>query len=139
MFHVGVTTMKKLDKCQLHPKLEVPASTVGGEHSRKEPFEQLVNSYSEHLHMSPRQYSGNISSHVWGGGGRGVSHFGLGQGAAKNKDSGFADQCCIDLVKACGPLNSVLSWPGHVAVLTQHLSLSSQPRAALLDNQIIVQ
>ncbi len=28
---------------------------VGGEHSRKEPFEQLVNSYSEHLHMSPRQ------------------------------------------------------------------------------------
>jgi hypothetical protein len=27
---------------------------VGGEHSRKEPFEQLVNSYSEHLHMSAR-------------------------------------------------------------------------------------
>ncbi len=25
---------------------------MGGEHSRKEPFEQLVNSYSEHLHMS---------------------------------------------------------------------------------------
>ncbi len=23
-----------------------------GEHSRKEPFEQLVNGYSEHLHMS---------------------------------------------------------------------------------------
>jgi hypothetical protein len=50
----------------LHPKLEVPgltypwnrtwASRVGGEHSRKEPVEQLVNSYSEHLHMSPRQY-----------------------------------------------------------------------------------
>ncbi len=52
-----------------HPKLEVPrtdmsrsvtepghdpdgnrtrASTVGGEHHRKEPFEQLDNSYSEH-------------------------------------------------------------------------------------------
>ncbi len=27
---------------------------MGGEHSRKEPFEQLVNSYSEHLHMSAR-------------------------------------------------------------------------------------
>jgi hypothetical protein len=26
------------------------------EHSRKEPLEQLNNSYSEHLHMSPRQY-----------------------------------------------------------------------------------
>jgi hypothetical protein len=26
--------------------------TVGGEHSRKEPFEQLVNGYSEHLHRS---------------------------------------------------------------------------------------
>jgi hypothetical protein len=30
-------------------------SMVGGEHSRKEPFEQLVNSYLEHLHMSVRQ------------------------------------------------------------------------------------
>ncbi len=29
-------------------------STVGGEHSIKEPFEQLVNSYSEHLDMSVR-------------------------------------------------------------------------------------
>jgi hypothetical protein len=27
---------------------------VGSEHSRKEPFEQLVNGYSEHLHMSSR-------------------------------------------------------------------------------------
>jgi hypothetical protein len=27
---------------------------VGGEHSRKEPFKQLVNSYLEHLHMSAR-------------------------------------------------------------------------------------
>jgi hypothetical protein len=27
---------------------------VGGEHSRKEPSEQLVNSYSQHLHLSAR-------------------------------------------------------------------------------------
>jgi hypothetical protein len=27
---------------------------VGGEHSRKEPLEQFVNCYSEHLHMSAR-------------------------------------------------------------------------------------
>jgi hypothetical protein len=49
-----------------HPKLEVPGLKcpdrelnptfmVGGELSRKEPFEQLVNSYSEHLHMRLRQ------------------------------------------------------------------------------------
>ncbi len=31
-----------------------PGASVGGEHSRKEPFEQLVNSYLEHLHMRPR-------------------------------------------------------------------------------------
>ncbi len=36
------------------PQNRTRASTVGGEHSRKEPFEQLVNSYSEHLHMSVR-------------------------------------------------------------------------------------
>jgi hypothetical protein len=36
------------------PGTRVPA--FGGEHSRKEPFEQLVNSYAEHLHMSPPQY-----------------------------------------------------------------------------------
>jgi hypothetical protein len=29
-------------------------SMVGGEQSRKEPIEQLVNSYSEHLRMSAR-------------------------------------------------------------------------------------
>jgi hypothetical protein len=29
---------------------------VGGEHSSKELFEQHVNRYSKHLHMSPRQY-----------------------------------------------------------------------------------
>ncbi len=31
------------------------ASTVRGEHSRKEPFEQLFNSYLEQLHMCPWQ------------------------------------------------------------------------------------
>ncbi len=57
--------MERLDQGQLHPKLEVPglnvpagmrtrASCVGGEHSRKEQSRQLVNSYSELLHMSPR-------------------------------------------------------------------------------------
>ncbi len=45
-------TMKRLDQGHLNPKLEVPkmtwpgnrtrASGVGGEHSRKEPFEQLI-------------------------------------------------------------------------------------------------
>jgi hypothetical protein len=65
--HVGVTTMKRLDKGLLHPKLEVsrlacpgqesnPPSAVGGEHSRKEPFNSLLISYSV-----PLQYciSGN--------------------------------------------------------------------------------
>jgi hypothetical protein len=61
-------TMKQLDQGYLHPKLEVPgltcpgrefgnrsrASKVGGEHSREEPFEQLVNSNSEHLNMRAR-------------------------------------------------------------------------------------
>jgi hypothetical protein len=58
-----VTTMKSLNQGHLHPKLEVPrltcpsrdgtqASAVGGIHSRKDPFKQLVDSYSEHLHMS---------------------------------------------------------------------------------------
>ncbi len=56
--------IKRLDQGHLHPKLEVQghvpvgnptlASAVGGEHSGKEPFEQLVNNYSEHLHMSAR-------------------------------------------------------------------------------------
>jgi hypothetical protein len=31
-----------------------PSELEGGEHSRKEPFKQLVNSYLEHLHMSAR-------------------------------------------------------------------------------------
>ncbi len=30
------------------------ASTMGGDYSREEQFEQLVNSYSEHIHMSAR-------------------------------------------------------------------------------------
>jgi hypothetical protein len=43
--------MRRIDQGHLHPKLEVPGLTcpgreskpaVGGEHSRKEPFEQLV-------------------------------------------------------------------------------------------------
>jgi hypothetical protein len=29
---------------------------VGAENSRKDPLEQLANSYSEHLHMSPPQF-----------------------------------------------------------------------------------
>jgi hypothetical protein len=49
--------MERLDQGYLHPKREVPGltcpggestpgpSAVGGEHSRKEPFEQLVNGY----------------------------------------------------------------------------------------------
>jgi hypothetical protein len=50
-----VPTMKTLDQGHLHSKLEVrgltcarirtQASTVGGEHFRIKPFEQLVNSY----------------------------------------------------------------------------------------------
>ncbi len=49
---------ERLDQGHLHPKLEVPGlarvSAVGGEHSRKEPLEQLVNSYLEHLDMNAR-------------------------------------------------------------------------------------
>ncbi len=41
------------------------ASMVGGEHSRKELFEQLVNSYSEHLHMILRQYRTLIIFDGW--------------------------------------------------------------------------
>jgi hypothetical protein len=37
------------------PGNQTRASTVRGEHSRKEPLEQLINSYSEHLIMSARQ------------------------------------------------------------------------------------
>ncbi len=34
-----------------------PPSAMGGEHSSKELFEQLINSYLEHLHLSPRHGS----------------------------------------------------------------------------------
>ncbi len=65
--HFAVITMKRLDQGHLHSKPEVPrlccldwesnpASVVGGEHSGKEPFEQLSNSYLEHLHISPPQF-----------------------------------------------------------------------------------
>ncbi len=37
-------------------RLRTRASRVGSDHSRKESSRQLVNGYSEHLHMSPRQY-----------------------------------------------------------------------------------
>ncbi len=49
--HARVTTMKRLDQGHLYPELEVPGLTSqpGIKH---EPLEQLVNSYSEHLHMS---------------------------------------------------------------------------------------
>ncbi len=60
--------LKRLDQGHLHSKLEVPGLTCpgrelnpglhgGGRHSRKELFEQLVNSYLEHLHMiaQPRE------------------------------------------------------------------------------------
>jgi hypothetical protein len=38
----------------IRPVIEPGHPLVGGEHSKKELFEQLVNSYSEHLHMSER-------------------------------------------------------------------------------------
>jgi hypothetical protein len=55
--------MKRLYLGHVHLKLEVPrltclslesnrASTVGGEDSSKEPFNQRINSYSENLHMT---------------------------------------------------------------------------------------
>ncbi len=52
---------ERLDQGHLHPKLEVPGLTClsresnpGGEHSRKEPFKQLVNSYSENIYIGAR-------------------------------------------------------------------------------------
>jgi hypothetical protein len=54
--------MKRLHQGHLHPNLEVPRLHVSAGnrtgppwHSRKEPLDQLVNSYSEQLHMSRRQ------------------------------------------------------------------------------------
>ncbi len=49
------------------------ASRVGGEHSRKEPFEQLDKSYLEHIHMSAWPVENardnmNFVTHLWGTG-----------------------------------------------------------------------
>ncbi len=55
--------VKRLNQGHLPFKLEVPglkcpvgnrtrASTMGGENSRRGPFQQLVSIYSEHLHMT---------------------------------------------------------------------------------------
>ncbi len=54
--------MKRLNQGHLHSKLEVPGLSRlgtehehgGGNHSRKERFEKLVNSYWENLHMSAK-------------------------------------------------------------------------------------
>jgi hypothetical protein len=47
------------------PGIEPRSSTVGGEHSRKKPFEQLVNSYSEHRQSTyERMTSGECSRQV---------------------------------------------------------------------------
>jgi hypothetical protein len=61
--HVGVTTMNRLDQGHLHLVLKIQRQTCPDgeswevrEYPRKEPLEQLVDSYSEHLHMSLRQY-----------------------------------------------------------------------------------
>ncbi len=64
--------IERLDQGHLHPKLEVPrltrpcrisnpvphggSSLEKGELSSKETFEQLINIYSEHLHMTVTQY-----------------------------------------------------------------------------------
>ncbi len=63
--HVRVTTMKKLDHGQLHPKLEVPRLTCPGQEWNpglrdgrrallKEQFAQLGNGFSEDIHMGAR-------------------------------------------------------------------------------------
>jgi hypothetical protein len=66
--------MKRLDQDHLHSKLEVrgltcsswewnPASKLGGEHYRKEPFKQLINSYLKHLHMNVRPVENDARDH----------------------------------------------------------------------------
>ncbi len=36
-------------------QLGIEPQPEGGEHSRKEPFAQIANCFSEHLHLSPQQ------------------------------------------------------------------------------------
>ncbi len=61
------STMERLDQGHLHPLLEHPETNMSrpgieprspalrrSGYSNKELFEQHVNGYSEHLHMSPR-------------------------------------------------------------------------------------
>jgi hypothetical protein len=62
LLNIGFIT--RIDQGHLHYNLEVAglicpsqvietqAYAMGGEHSRKEPLEQLVHSYPEHLHMN---------------------------------------------------------------------------------------
>jgi hypothetical protein len=57
LYYVGDLTIHPIDpRTRICPGRETnPAFAVGGEHSRKEPYEQLVNSYPEHLvHISAR-------------------------------------------------------------------------------------
>ncbi len=65
---VGITTMKtkvisilkyRSQDWRVSAANQTRASTVGGE-ARKELFEQLVNSYSEHLHIILRQYRNTV-------------------------------------------------------------------------------
>ncbi len=46
--YVGVTNMERLDQGHLHPLLKDPSNQE--QQSSKELFEQLIKSYSEHLH-----------------------------------------------------------------------------------------
>jgi hypothetical protein len=49
----GSPLWKDLTRSSPSAESQTRASTVGGEHSSNEIFEQRVNSYSEHPHMSP--------------------------------------------------------------------------------------
>ncbi len=55
---------KRSDTERLFRKSKL-GSVVGGEHSGKELFEQHINSYSEHLHMSPLQCYINFTPVVY--------------------------------------------------------------------------
>ncbi len=56
MMTIMYGSMERFDQGHLHPKLEVPGLAFPGRESNPglhgEPFEQLVNSYSEHLHST---------------------------------------------------------------------------------------